>query len=465
MNAKLLLYIWAALIGAALFAIRQISPEFRLGTTTIEHPYILFTGLLMAANLIWFLFIPVLASRDTPAARRSGLVKTYVWALLGVSLLFRAMFFGSTPVYEDDWNRYLWDGAVVLQGESPYAHSVSEVINNPDLAHLRTYAEDRDDRPGGNILRRINNKDLTTIYPPVAQGAFAGAAILAPLNLDALRFVFLVVEALTLFLLVKTLTQYGRAPDWALLYAFCPLLIYSGFNVAHMDILLPPFLLLALLLIRNRPVLAGMALSGAVGVKLWPLLLAPALYRPYLRRPGVYVFCALLIAGLSALLLYPMIRELGDDSGLQAYSEAWRRSSFIFPLLETAAGYVSDNPGRIARYIVAALVSLTALWYGFKPRFEDSRQIPAFLMIVTLVLLFLSPTGFPWYAIWFLVFLPFAPSYGAALLCVLLPLYYVRFALGEAGEYHVYTNILTPLQFGLPLMVLIFEMISRRRYV
>jgi len=151
-----------------------------------------------------------------------------------------------------------------------------------------------------------------------------------------------------------------------------------------------------------------------------------------------------------------MIQELGGDSGLKAYSEYWRRSSFIFLL--------HDDPGRVARILVAGLVTGAALWYGFRSAAKEHRDLPARLMIITLVLLLLSPTGFPWYAIWFIVFLPFAPSYGAALLCVLLPLYYVRYALGEADIYHIYTDYLTPLQFGLPLLVLLAELVTRRRY-
>ena len=163
MNSRVLLYFGVALIGAALFAIRFISPEFRLGTTTETHPYILFAGLLVGANLIWFCFIPLLALQDQPLSRRHMPIKAWVWFLLLIGLLYRALFFSSTPIYEDDWNRYLCDGAVVAQGENPYAHSPKEITENPDLAHLKAYAEDR-----GDILRRINNKELTTIYPPVA---------------------------------------------------------------------------------------------------------------------------------------------------------------------------------------------------------------------------------------------------------------------------------------------------------
>jgi len=211
-------------------------------------------------------------------------------------------------------------------------------------------------------------------------------------------------------------------------------------------------------------VLAGVALSLAAAVKIWPLILAPALFRSHLRRRGVYITCAVLVTVLTLVLLAPMLAQIGDDSGLKTYSEYWRRSSFLFPLMEDGFGFILEEPGRLARIVVAILVTLTALWYGFFSRFNEPNDLPARLMIITLVLLLLSPAGFPWYAIWVIVFLPFAPSYGVALLCILVPLYYVRFALGEAGNYHIYTNILTPLQFGLPMIVLIFELLSRRRY-
>jgi len=427
MNRVYRLYTGAALIGAALFAIRLIAPGFRLGTTTADHPYLLFTGLLIVANLVWLFLIPLLKS----IAASGGLGRS-LWALLGLGILFRALFFGTVPIYEDDWNRYLLN---ILSGEHDH------------------------------VARKINNSHLTTIYPPVAQGAFVLAALIKPVNQDALRFVYLLCEALTLFLLVKALPLYGRSPVWAVLYALSPLLIYSGFNVMHMDILLPPFILLVMIAIKKRPYWAGAALAGAAAIKVWPLVLAPIFYRPYLKRPMIYISAALFIAVLSAILFYPMLRHLGDGSGLQAYSGGWERSSFLFPRLKAGLSFIADDPARIARIIVAITVTGLSFWYGFFSKNKDENALPFKLMMVTMLLLFLSPTGFPWYAIWIIIFIPFVPLYSAALLCALVPLYYVRFALGEQQIYHVYKQVLVPLQFGLPLLVLAFELRRRRAHV
>jgi len=468
--------IGAVLIGAALFFIRHLSFSFPLGTVTAQHPYIAFTATLMLANFIWLSLIVVTkrwAVLEKTAISPSS-SKTWIWGLLGLSLAFRAMFFGSIPIYEDDWNRYLWDGASVSQGVSPYKYSPTEIIDQiadgtiTDGQKIITPKDNTrfialgDD--GYITLLRVNNPDLTTIYPPTAQVAFGLAAILRPFDINGLRFVFLIIEAVTMFLLIKALTLYGRSPLWVLLYAFNPLLIYSAFNVAHMDVILPPFIIAALILIQRRPYLAAIALAGAAAVKVWPLILAPILYRDWVKRPVIYVSAAIFVALLSLALFWPMITELRPSSGLSAYSQNWQRSSFLFPVITQFLDGIISDPSRFARLGLAAVLTLLSLWFGFghllKPNdanLSHPQTIPRALLIVTLTFLFLSPTGYPWYVIWVIMFLPFMPYYGAAMLCVLVPLYYVRYALGEQGRYDIYTSWLVPLQFGLPMLILLFE--------
>lgn len=448
------LYIGVALIGAALIVIRFLAFDFRPGTNTQQHPYNLFAGLLMGAGIVWMFFIPVLKRLSS-----NELSHRLLFGLLGISLLYRSLFFGSITIYEDDWNRYLWDGYMVSQGENPFAHSPQNILTedtDPAFRELRQVSEDND-----RFLHKINNPNLSTIYPPAAQGAFGLAALIDPFNLDALRLVFLLSEALTLFLLIKTLPLYGRSPFWVLLYAFCPLLIYSGFNASHMDILLPPFLIGALWAVKQKPFIAGGLLAGAAAVKMWPLILAPALFLNWRRRPIIYLGIALTVAVLSAIAFWPMYQALGKTSGLQAYAQAWERSSFIFPRLQDWLLSDTQNPDRVARYIVAGLVTVAAIAVGFWPMKKQSddkaNSIPARALFVTLVLYFLSPTGFPWYLIWALPFLPFAPLYGVALLCALVPLYYVRYALGEQNNYGFYVHVLIPIQFGIPLAILLLE--------
>ena len=177
-----------------------------------------------------------------------------------------------------------------------------------------------------------------------------------------------------------------------------------------------------------------------------------------------------------------MLSQLRADSGLSAYSQQWQRSSFLFPAFTEILKPVFENSDRIMRFTVAGLLTGLSLYFGFAHYFGFARwrqpqhrttpqnfdsetydkRLPYYLMVTTLALLFLSPTGYPWYVIWAIIFIPFAPYYGAALLCCLVPLYYVRFALGEQERYHIYTDSLVPIQFGLPLLMLLGEYCWRK---
>jgi len=434
-----------ALIGALMFYIRTLSPGFVLGTTTIEHPYIPFVAALMLAGCLWVVMIPLL--------KQISFSNKTLWLILFISLIYKSFFVGSTPIYEDDWNRYLWDGAVTSKGYSPYAYSPVDIIegqNSEDkaLSELAAFAAEHD-----MIPERINYPGLKTIYPPGAQFIFTTAAFLKPLDLDALRIIYLIIDAMTLLLMVKALQLYGRNPHWAILYAFNPLLIYSGFNATHMDVMLAMPVLIALIYIKDNraPIRAAIALSVAAAIKLWPLIRLK------------YIGIAGLVAVLSLLLNLPLLMSMGENSGLSAYTGEWQRSSFIFPILQNILEIVSDQPGRIARMAVAVSVSLVALYFGFRSQPSDTK-LPLALLIVTASLIFLSPTGYPWYLYWVLLFLPFVPSYGLGFLSVFISLYYLRYALAERGYSDIYTDWLIPLQFGIPLLIIAYEIwVSRRK--
>ena len=423
----------------------HLAPQFRFGTTTETHPYTAFAGALMLAGFAWMALLWILPRLKHP--------KRWALAAIALGLVFRAISFGDVSIYEDDWARYLWDGALVADGQNPYVHAPADIGADHVLAP--------DSEAGQRTLARINNPSLTTIYPPTAQAAFATAHIAAPFSLDGLRALWLLSDAIAMALMMGALAAWGRSSVWVVLYALNPLLIVTGFNSAHMDVLLTPFLMGALWLAAPsaRSLWRGLGtsylLALAVGVKLWPLILAPVLLRPWRDRFPLYLALGTFTGALSLLLVWPMLGALGANSGLEAYATGWRNSAFLFRGLETVFGATG---GRV---LVALAVCLLALALGLFTKHE--RDIPTDALILTAALLFLSPTGYPWYGIWILALLPFRPLAGLALLSVLTPLYYVRFALGEAGTYSIYTDILVPLQYGLPLLVLAFATLKRAR--
>jgi len=86
----------AVLIGAALFFVRQISPEFGIGSSLYDHPFQAFVAVMMVAGVFWSAFIWLIPKLGEHASAKQILF----WGVVfGIGL--RAMFLGSTPIYEN----------------------------------------------------------------------------------------------------------------------------------------------------------------------------------------------------------------------------------------------------------------------------------------------------------------------------------------------------------------------------
>lgn len=452
-------------IAACLAGVRLCSSAFVYAAPLPVLENFIVVALMIAAGLASILLARVIANARP---RRGDLI-----VAVGLGLAMRLLFFGSTPILEDDWRRYLWDGASLIEGVDPYAHPPADALGvDPFGRPIETTDETRArlialGAGEPEFPETVNYPYLTTIYPGTAQLAFAAAAAVSRFDLDAWRGALLLADGLAFFLMIRLLDAGGRARLWSLLYWWNPLLIVTAYNMGHMDLLLAPCLLAALLARRaDRPAMAGAALGLAVGVKIWPLLLAPVLFIGWLRRPRALLIAGGALAFIAALLLAPMILALADArSGLAAYSLEWRRFAFLFPALVAGLDAVGLEGDRPARLIIAGAVSVVALAAAWRVRHEvraKTSRVAAAMTAVAAALYFLSPTGYPWYAIWVFVFLPFAPSYGLAALAASLPLYYLRYYFQKNGMADVVTFGLAPAAFGLPLVTLIIERIRRR---
>lgn len=391
------------------------------------------------------------------AARKDGAA---LWPIIGLGLLMRASLFVSEPVLEDDYHRYLWDGAVISAGISPYAYAPASAsgidalgrerdcaANDADLAVLCDLAAKPAARHG-----LINYPFLTTIYPPAAEAAFALAHKIQPFGLTGLRLVYLLADGVALWGIVRLLAHQGQSLGRAAWYWWNPALLFYGYGATHMDVLLAPFLVLALLAAsRGRGIAAGALLAGGVLIKVWPLLLTPILLAALPRRPRVWVgFAVALCVGSAGLLL--QLDGLGgpDADGLTAYAEGWRRHAFLFPLIEGALSWSPDS-GLAARLLVAALVGLGTLYLAWRVA-DGQLRLPAACAASVAALVLLAPTGYPWYAIWLAPLLPFVRWPGLVALTLAVPLYQLRFVFGDDAL--IYQLVVVPLAF-LPSVLLL----------
>ena len=274
----------ALLLAGTLFVIRWITPAFGPNSPTNNHPVIALCAALIVAGAAWMAMILTLRQNEL-----SG--KSILTILLLVGFGLRLLFFGSTPVYENDYKRYLWDGSVVASGENPYRFSPTEISKAgeigaksvPDLTRLALRSNKAD-----NFTAGINSPALTTIYPPAAQAVFTTAFWIAPYKNWSLKLVFLAIELLGLAALLAALRGRGLPMLWSSAYWLNPIIIFTTYNGMHMDVLLVAPLMAAVLWVRRHPFRAALMLSLAAAIKIWPLLLAPVLFRGWRHRPVLY---------------------------------------------------------------------------------------------------------------------------------------------------------------------------------
>jgi len=87
----------------------------------------------------------------------------------------------------------------------------------------------------------------------------------------------------------------------------------------------------------------------------------------------------------------------------------------------------------VTRSFCGVILLLVVLLVIKRPA-QQSEEYYQKALIITAALFILSPTQFPWYALWFLPFLAVRPSWPLLLYTVLLPLYYLRFYFDLIGH-------------------------------
>jgi len=269
------------------------------------------------------------------------------WLVLAGSIAFRLISLPSIPILEIDLYRYIWDGAVVTEGVSPFKYSPNDVADArldqrlPD--DLRRLAELRDGSPAlAEFLHRLRGHFgyLPTIYPPVSQVVFALAAETTPrdsgvyFHIVVMKAWLLLFDVGTLLLLVAILRRLGKPASWAVVYGWCPLVLKEFANGGHLDSI-AVFLttlsvaLVVLLYTRGRhgveeaaadtrnslglrhllSLAAAVVLAAAVGAKIYPIVLAPLLLAALWRHVhwSAALGYTLVCVALGVALLWPML--------------------------------------------------------------------------------------------------------------------------------------------------------------
>ena len=375
------------------------------------------TVILLAAGAVVYFFAVALARR----AGDGGCVR--LWIVL-VAVGMRAAMLWTPDLPLDDYQRYLWDGAVVADGHNPYAHSPDDVrlgrVDDPNLSELALM--------GSGLPERVNHPELRTIYPPVAEGLFAAAHFVWPYDRLGLQLVYAALEVLAVLMAASMLRRAGLPIALLAAYLWNPLLASEAYRGVHVD-LAAGLLILAFVyyLSRHRPLWAAVALALATGVKLWPAVLVVfLLFTP--RRRGKAIAATGLFAVLAGVMLagYLIAAGGGEGSGLMSYAGQWRANPGVFGLAESAlAGLLKPGALRLLLGGGALAITLTvglllARWSGDRP-----ELLAAAVGLTGVCVLLMSPTLLTWYAIAVIPLAALAPRPAMLAWTLLLPLLYL----------------------------------------
>ena len=353
-----------------------------------------------------------------------------VWVgLIAVGALLRLVWLGVVPPLDDDFFRYLWDGAMVAHGHDPYTRAPRDFLDG----QTGTTAQRALAAGATQILESVNFNEMRTIYPSVAQAAFALAHVLAPFKVDGLRLVFLCGEIATFVLLVRLLRDLGASPLWSLTYWWNPFAATMTIGLVHVDALIPPLVLGALLLgSRGRTNGALVLLGLGAGIKIWPVLLAPMLLWPLIRDPRRLMTACLVLGATLLVAVGPVLMStLRPGSGLSAYAAGWTNNNAFYAWTLVGLKGVLGQGDWIERSLRMGLVLATgvvALVQGVRgePTLESlSRRA----LIVAASVFYLAPAQFPWYATWFLPLAALRGSWPLLLASAVLPSYFLFFPL------------------------------------
>lgn len=421
-----------------------LSDLFGYDWAVIDMPIVSLTALLLTASSVFFAAV-VLITRGNERSPFGSTSMALIFVII-VGLAARFVVFASEPALEDDYQRYFWDGAVTASGASPYKTPPKDVLYAGSSHPLAELAQQ-----SGPVLERINHNELTTIYPPLSQLAFAIAYGFKPFSLASWRSVILFADIATLALILVLLAHLGQSLSWSAIYWWNPIVLKEFFNSAHMDALVLPFVLGALYLaLKARPFAATVALAFAIGTKVWPVLLAPLLWRQSVRNARQLLICAIILCAFCALWVSPYLAAgLGETSGALSYAQRWTINSPLFTTLRDALRWIfliflgsadaAQWGSTVARGTMALAAGLVALAVCATP-IKGAKDFLTRALVVIAALIFLSPAIYPWYTLWMAPLLALVPQMGLLLLYVTIPLYYTYFFFTAREMTHFYQN-------------------------
>lgn len=347
------------------------------------------TPYLLAHALLWAgAAAACVAVKHAPEALRRVL-----WAGLAV----RAALIPVAPFTTTDVGRYLWDGAVLLAGEDPYA--LTPVASA--LARLR-----------GSVPLPSDHLDVATCYPPLALALFAASAVAGAHALLVWKVLCAVASGISAVVITRLAASRGAAM-LAPLAVLGPIAVLEAGVGAHLD----TFVALAAVgmidaALRARWDRAAFAAGFIVALKLVPGVVVLPLV---LRAPRPLRFALLATLPVSASFGLAELGGLTAPGSLPTVATHWSFGSPLWTALY--AHFPTDDDVIRPALAVLGLLGVVSVALRRRELVRDTAAAAG-------VSLFASPVIYPWYGAILAALLPLAPRRWVVATLVVLPCSY-----------------------------------------
>jgi alpha-1,6-mannosyltransferase len=307
-----------------------------------------------------------------------------LWLGLGARLAISL----GIPSLSDDFYRFLWDGHLLNSGISPYQFLPSELLDKDIFDQQNT------------IYPLLNSPNYYSVYTPIHQLIFWTAVRLS----DHLQIQVMIMKAISIlfdlsgFLILKKLSQ-TKMKGILGIFFLNPLLIIEGTGNLHIEGILVSVIIAVFYFIhKSRLSFAGILTGFAIGLKLLPAIIVPAIAWKYRWRKGaLYGISSLFIATILITSWFFNDHLQGILSSLSLYQKTFEFNASIYYLAREVGfwhkGYnIIGTLGPWLSRISALLIIGMAILGHWK-----KRPIAETVLYCWTIYLLLSTTVHPWY--------------------------------------------------------------------
>ena len=329
------------------------------------------------------------------------LTQRNLFLIFGLGILLRVFFTFDAPRFSDDFYRFLWDGRATTLGLNPFDKTPEEVCKDTSIRNIQLceeqYGLDLETIPRG----KLNSEDVYTIYPPVNQCVYALSSSIGKeksmKTVVAMKWIMLIFEILTFFLLKSLIAFTGKQNRTILLYWLNPIVIMELAGNLHFEGVAITFILATLYFLRRQNYLvASIPLALAFCTKLTPAILGlVALKRMSLKKWLLWG----VVSGVLAVILFSLFLNSENVGNFFASMKLYTRrfefnASIYYVLLKLQKMLPEANIVGLYSYWLPLILATAVLSVNFVRR--NYTLTERFFLALFLYFVF-SKVVHPWY--------------------------------------------------------------------